>query len=110
MRDINRIRPFLDKVEELWRLVPDQRFTQLIMNFLPIDNPASFYLEEEDVEHIIDQVINKLTGNKVPRFTTLKTAADLASAHQDFNAICEKQTIARTVLIVVVLVIAMTFI
>ena len=38
MRDINRIDPLLAKLGELWKLYPDMRFGQLIINLL--DNPA----------------------------------------------------------------------
>lgn len=38
MRDINRIDPLLSKLGELWKLYPDMRFGQLIINLL--DNPG----------------------------------------------------------------------
>ena len=48
MRDPKRIKPFCDRLAELWETrCPDWRFTQLIENvFMFKDNPATFYLED----------------------------------------------------------------
>lgn len=60
MRDIKRIKPFLEKVEELWRLYPDYRFGQLIyvmaesMKVLDI-----FYPEESEWETAIQSNIDE---------------------------------------------------
>ena len=35
MRDINRIRPFLDKVAEVWERYPDLRFGQFVIDVVP---------------------------------------------------------------------------
>ncbi|WP_022755200.1 hypothetical protein [Butyrivibrio fibrisolvens] len=38
MRNRERIRPFLDKLEEVWEDYPDLRFGQLIINIVPNHN------------------------------------------------------------------------
>lgn len=65
MRDINRIEPFLNKLQEVWELCPNLRFRQLI-NIL--DNIAEqkyymdlFYLEDDKYLDVIEIFkINKL--------------------------------------------------
>lgn len=47
MRDINRIDPFLKKLGEYWKKVPDWRFGQLIDNFLTWFNNDPFYIEDD---------------------------------------------------------------
>ena len=55
MRDINRIRPFLDELEQMWLKVPDWRFGQLISNVFTIfdghDN-AIFNCEDDKMLEI----------------------------------------------------------
>lgn len=49
MRDINRIEPFMNELTEIWKLVPDYRFGQLIETFKSceqIDDDNLFYLED----------------------------------------------------------------
>lgn len=46
MRDKNRIDPFLEKLGEAWKKVPDWRFGQLIVNVLGED---PFYIEDDKV-------------------------------------------------------------
>lgn len=47
MRDPERIKPFLERVEELWQLHPDLRFGQII-NLMITDNKDPFYMEEDE--------------------------------------------------------------
>ena len=60
MRDWNRIRPFLNKLEILWSREPDLRFGQIIcllrnkMNVYDIFHP-----EENKWEKAMDELINK---------------------------------------------------
>jgi len=57
MRDINRIKPFLEKVGELWKRVPDWRFGQLMYNFLSeIGDP--FYLSEDEFIEKLDKYLS----------------------------------------------------
>lgn len=45
MRDIDRIKPFMEELTKLWERVPDQRFGQLISNVLRNRDP--FYIEDD---------------------------------------------------------------
>lgn len=49
MRDINRIKPTLKKIEDLWFSNPDLRFGQLVINIFRTDqqNPKIFYIEDD---------------------------------------------------------------
>ena len=53
MRNINRIRPFLDELEKIWRKNPDLRFTQLVMNVL--DGPGAYYIEDAEALYALKQ-------------------------------------------------------
>ncbi|KFZ25994.1 MAG: hypothetical protein KQ78_01959 [Candidatus Izimaplasma bacterium HR2] len=46
MRDINRMKLFLEKLEEQWKEFPDWRFGQLMYNFMSTMGDP-FYWEEE---------------------------------------------------------------
>ena len=50
MRDSQRIKPFLVRIEQLWLKNPDFRFGQLIIWLAKIKelNPKLFYLEDEE--------------------------------------------------------------
>ena len=63
MRDKNRIKPFLQKLEELWLQHPDYRFSQLI-NLLHWNiNRDPFYVEEKEWELVINKLICNKFGN-----------------------------------------------
>ena len=49
MRDPNRIKPFLEKIEKLWSENPDWRFGQLVINITRtgVINTAIFNMEED---------------------------------------------------------------
>ena len=47
MRDPERIRPFLAKLEELWNLYPDFRFLQLV-TVLSNTEVDPFYVEDDE--------------------------------------------------------------
>jgi hypothetical protein len=49
MRDINRIKPTLKKIEDLWLSNPDLRFGQLVVNIFRAEeqNPKIFYAEDD---------------------------------------------------------------
>jgi hypothetical protein len=51
MRDINRIKPILDKIEKLWISDPDLRFGQLVMNIINPEksNIEVYYIEDENL-------------------------------------------------------------
>ncbi len=62
MRDIERIDKFLRKLSELWKMIPDLRFSQLY-TVVVIQARDKFkiediyYLEEDQLEKIINDII-----------------------------------------------------
>ena len=50
MRDPNRIKPFLEKIEKLWSENPDWRFGQLVINVTNtgVINTEIFHMEEDE--------------------------------------------------------------
>lgn len=57
VRDINRIDPFLEKIGELWKRVPDWRFGQLMFNFLS-EYGDPFYLSEDEFLKKLDKYLS----------------------------------------------------
>mgnify|MGYP001069740887 CR=1 FL=1 len=55
MRDINRIKPFLEKLEEIWKKYPDLRFGQLINNIFAGQQNLFYYLEDFEIIEIIEK-------------------------------------------------------
>lgn len=47
MRDINRIDKEIKEIGELWKKVPDWRFSQLICNMQRYYNSDLFYIEDD---------------------------------------------------------------
>lgn len=61
MRNPDRIKPFLEKIEDLWKNnVPDWRFGQLMFNFLSQVDEDPFFWEEEK---FLEKLENFLKGN-----------------------------------------------
>jgi hypothetical protein len=58
LRDINRIKPFLQKLEELWLANQDLRFSQL-MNFLDFGNNTTYHMEDDEALKIIEKKLNE---------------------------------------------------
>ena len=55
MRDINRIDKIIDILRDIWKLVPDWRFGQLIENFKRDANLYDmFYVEDDDILEILE--------------------------------------------------------
>lgn len=53
MRKTERIEPFLEKLGEYWKKVPDWRFGQLMVNFLgQLERDPFFYEEDELLEEL----------------------------------------------------------
>lgn len=50
MRSPDRIKPFLNILEECWNKVPDWRFGQLMVNFLGQLPRDPFFYEENEME------------------------------------------------------------
>ena len=64
MRDSKRIKRIISKVEELWKVNPDWRLTQLIMNVLNT-NIDPYYIEDDELEKALDdfEVLHGKTRN-----------------------------------------------
>ena len=63
MRNTNRIRPFLNKIEKIWLKHPHLRFGQLIEIINHSDVNAKddmFYIEDKDFEKLIDKFSKKI--------------------------------------------------
>lgn len=57
MRDVNRIYDILVKFQDLWEQYPDQRFWQIISNYLVNDNEDIFYIEDDEIsQRLTDQL------------------------------------------------------
>lgn len=63
MRDAKRIEPFLEKFGELWHLMPDMRFTQLV-SYMNNKFQAGFHTEEEDLFKQMDAYIKSIYQEK----------------------------------------------
>lgn len=66
MRDPNRINGFIKKFTELWKLVPDWRFGQLVSNLQKIvsENYDPFYTEDDIMFKAIEYYIAELKERK----------------------------------------------
>jgi len=64
MRDPKRIKPFLEKIEQLWANNPDFRFGQLIMSITKTGehNPKLFNMEEEEFLEKINELEKQLNS------------------------------------------------
>ena len=62
MRNPARIHEFCNKLEKAWWKVPDWRFGQLINNVFRDTNNDNFYTEDNEMIQIIEEFINKVTG------------------------------------------------
>ena len=61
MRDINRIEKVLTKIREIWYKNPDLRLMQLLLNtnVNTNDNPFMYYVEDEHLIEMLDNMYNK---------------------------------------------------
>lgn len=57
MRDINRIDVICDKLKEAWKIVPDQRLGQFILNYIASED-LLFYYEDNKIEQALDRMLN----------------------------------------------------
>lgn len=60
MRDINRIKPFLEKIEEIWKKYPDLRFGQLVNNVFGEQPALFYYLEDFEIIEIIEEFYKQM--------------------------------------------------
>lgn len=57
MRDVNRIYDILVKFQDFWEQYPDQRFGQIISNYLVNDKEDIFYIEDDEISRrLTDQL------------------------------------------------------
>ena len=57
MRDINRIDVICDKLKKAWKIVPDQRLGQFILNYITSED-LLFYYEDDKTEQALDRMLN----------------------------------------------------
>lgn len=62
MRDIRRIDRILEVLGDYWKLVPDWRLGQLILNIF--GNNDIFYLEDEQFIEVVRNYFNKEVGGQ----------------------------------------------
>lgn len=59
MRDINRIDDYCAQLAEMWKRLPDWRFTQLLTNYARENGGISFYMEDEDFFRSLAEYIDQ---------------------------------------------------
>lgn len=60
MRDKDRIKPFLERLEKVWNKVPDWRFGQLMCNVLNSMPTDPFFPEDDEmIKYFEDYFENK---------------------------------------------------
>lgn len=59
MRGIDRIEPFLEKLGEYWKKVPDWRFGQFMVNFLGQLERDPFFYEEDELLVELEKYFSK---------------------------------------------------
>jgi len=63
MRDVGRIDMLMDDFRNLWKLVPDWRFGQLISNFLSWYGRDPFYVEDDKMSLMLSLYMENLMKN-----------------------------------------------
>lgn len=53
MRDPARIKEMIDKFEDIWEVVPDWRFGQLLSNLFGYIGRDPFYIEDDKMDDIL---------------------------------------------------------
>lgn len=78
MRDINRIKPFLNKLQEFWEMNPDLRFGQIITMLIDRCDYDAFYYEENQWLEILEKFYNSKNEPKQEEYNsaTLVSAED----------------------------------
>ena len=57
----------LDKFMELWELIPEQRFGQIIENYLRFENQDLFYTKDEIILAKLDHEIERISDKQIDR-------------------------------------------
>ena len=60
MRDVNRIYDILVKFQDLWEKYLDQRFGQIISNYLANDNEDIFYIEDNEISQRLTDKLSRI--------------------------------------------------
>ena len=60
MRDVNRIYDILMKFQDIWEKYPDQRFGQIISNYLAKDNEDIFYIEDDEISQRLTDKLSRI--------------------------------------------------
>ena len=60
MCDVNRIYDILMKFQDLWEKYPDQRFGQIISNYLANDNEDIFYVEDDEISQRLTDKLSRI--------------------------------------------------
>lgn len=60
----------LDKFMELWELMPEQRFGQLVENYLRFENQDLFYTRDEVILAKLDHEIKRIKSKQIERKVT----------------------------------------
>ena len=67
MRDVNRIRPFCNRLASVWEQVPDWRFGQLMVNLLGEyvnqKHRDPFFPEDEELIGFFEQMVREHCDN-----------------------------------------------
>jgi len=59
MRDINRMKPFFDELEKVWKkYFPDWRFGQLMYNFFSVYGDPFYWEEDKFLENLREYAKN----------------------------------------------------
>lgn len=64
MRDQARIDRIIEKLGKVWKVCPDWRLTQLLVNMGDKFTPELFYVEDEKVEAELDKIIARIPKPK----------------------------------------------
>lgn len=65
MRDPKRISEIMNTLQEIWEMVPDWRFFQLLSNIQWKDmQKDSFYYEDDKTLDSLQETLKKFKGNK----------------------------------------------
>ena len=64
MRDVKRIRLFLESVAEVWETHPDLRFGQLVCNVIT-NETMRFYMEDDEMLEAFQAFAKKVEGESL---------------------------------------------
>jgi uncharacterized protein YihD (DUF1040 family) len=62
MRDIKRIKPFLERLEKIWSKYPDLRFGQMVINYTQMQHFDGYHIEDEEMITALENLYNIKEG------------------------------------------------